>query len=75
MMSFQQWIDELAKYGGVNMIFESGMYSLVHDLEGIVKSLREAGVRFEVVGGVAVNAYILDRHRSRSFVTTASSPS
>ena len=69
MMSFQQWIDESAKYGGVNIIFESGMYSLVDDLEGIVKSLREAGVRFEVVGGVAVNAHILDHHRSRSFVT------
>ena len=68
-MTFQQWIDQSAKYGGVNIIFESGMYSLVHDLEGIVTSLREAGVRFEVVGGVAVNAHILDRHRSRSFVT------
>ena len=51
MMSFQDWIDESSKYGGVNIIFESGMYSLVHDLEGIVKSLTEVGVRFEVVGG------------------------
>jgi hypothetical protein len=38
-------------------------------LENIVKSLREAGVRFEVVGGVAVNAHILDQHRRGSFVT------
>ncbi len=69
MISFQEWVDESAKHGGVNIIFESGMYSLVHDLEGIVKSLREADVHFEVVGGVAVNAHILDHQRSRSFVT------
>jgi hypothetical protein len=35
----------------------------------IVKALREAGVSFEIVGGVAVNSHILPLHRSRSFVT------
>lgn len=44
------------------------MYSLINDLERIVKALRDAGVEFEVVGGVAVNAHILELHRSRSFV-------
>jgi hypothetical protein len=38
-------------------------------LEKIVKALREAGISFEIVGGVAVNAHILPLHRSRSFVT------
>jgi hypothetical protein len=45
------------------------MYSLINDLERIVNALRQAGVEFEVVGGVAVNAHILELHRSRSFVT------
>ena len=43
--------------------------TLVNDLEDIVKALQHAGVPFEVVGGVAVNAHILALHRSRSFVT------
>ena len=60
---------ESAAHGGVNLIFESGMYSLVNDLETIVNALRDAAVPFEIVGGVAVNAHILDLHRSRSFVT------
>jgi hypothetical protein len=45
------------------------MYSLINDLEKIVKALKDAGVQFEVVGGVAVNAHIVVLHRSRSFVT------
>jgi hypothetical protein len=45
------------------------MHSLVNDLENITKTLHAAGVRFEIVGGVAVNAHILSLHRSRSFVT------
>ena len=53
----------------MNLIFESGMHSLVNDLENITKTLHAAGVRFEIVGGVAVNAHILSLHRSRSFVT------
>lgn len=69
MITFQDWLQESAKHGGVNLVFESGMYSLVNDLDGIVKALIEAGVLFEVVGGVAVNAHILAHHRSRSFVT------
>jgi hypothetical protein len=45
------------------------MYSLLDDLERIVTVLRDAGIAFEVIGGVAVNAHILAVHRSRSFVT------
>jgi len=69
MKTFEQFVSESAEHGSVNLIFESGMYSLVNDLESIVKALQHAGVRFEVVGGVAVNAHILALHRSRSFVT------
>jgi hypothetical protein len=54
---------------GANIIFEAGMYSLAKDLEIIVTALREAGVHFEVIGGVAVNAYIIPDHGERSFVT------
>jgi hypothetical protein len=69
MKTFDQFVSEAAKQGGVNIIFEAAMYSLINDLERIVKALRDAGVPFEVVGGVAVNAHILPLHRSRSFVT------
>ena len=34
-----------------------------------MQTLHDAGVQFEIVGGVAVNAHILPLHRSRSFVT------
>jgi hypothetical protein len=70
MKSFDAFLAESAEYGtGVNLVFEAGMYSLSSDLENIVKALREAGVSFEIAGGVAVNAHILPLHRSRSFVT------
>jgi hypothetical protein len=69
MKTFEQFVAESVEHGGVNLIFESGMHSLVNDLENIVKALQHAGVQFEVVGGVAVNAHILALHRSRSFVT------
>ena len=58
-----------AEFGSINLVFESGMHSLVNDLENITKVLHAAGVRFEIIGGVAVNAHILSLHRSRSFVT------
>ena len=45
------------------------MYSLVNDIEAIAKALQNAGVPFEVIGGVAVNAHIFTLARSRSFVT------
>src|SRR5438270_13741562 len=69
MKNLEQFIADAAEHGGVNLIFEAGMYSLSNDLEQIVTALREAGVRFEVVGGVAVNAHIFSLQRSRSFVT------
>jgi hypothetical protein len=69
MRTFEEFVTESAGYGGVNVVFEAAMYSLINDLQRIVKVLRDAGVRFEVVGGVAVNAHILAFHRSRSFVT------
>jgi hypothetical protein len=69
MRTFEQFVAASAEHGSVNLVFESGMHLLVNDLEGIVTALRDAGVRFEVVGGVAVNAHIFSLHRSRSFVT------
>lgn len=69
MRTFEQFVAESAEHGSINLIFESGMHMLVNDLEGIVTALRDAGVDFEVVGGVAVNAHIFSLHRSRSFVT------
>ena len=69
MKTFEQYVSESGQYGGVNLVFEAGMYSLSNDLEQIVTALQDAGVRFEVVGGVAVNAHIYSLHRSRSFVT------
>ena len=70
MKNFDAFLAESAKYGtGVNLVFEAGMYSLSGDVGNIVKALREAGVSFEIVGGVAVNSHILPLHRSRSFVT------
>jgi hypothetical protein len=50
-------------------LYEHGMASLADDLERIVSVLNETGIAYEVIGGVAVNAHLMDRHRSRSFVT------
>ena len=69
MKTFEQFVSESATQGGVNLIFEAGMYSMANDLEPLVNALREAGVHFEIVGGVAVNSRIFTSHRSRSFVT------
>jgi hypothetical protein len=69
MKTFEQFVAASAEFGSVNLIFESGMHSLVNDLENITRALHAAGVRFEVIDGVAVNAHILPLHRSRSFVT------
>lgn len=70
MKAFQRFIEEAAaKRGGVNLFFERNMYSLMDDLDRIVTVLREAGIPFEVVGGVAVNAHIAAVNRSRTFVT------
>ena len=69
MKTFDGFISDAAKQGSFNILFEAGMYSLGNDLENIVAALQAAGVPFEVVGGVAVNAHILAISRSRSFVT------
>ena len=69
MKTFGQFLSESIQQGGFNVIYESGMYALTNDLEQIIKTLQNAGVLFEVVGGVAVNAHIYAPHRSRSFVT------
>jgi len=50
-------------------LYEQGMTSLTDDLERIVTVLNAANIAYEVIGGVAVNAHIMEHHRSRSFVT------
>ncbi len=68
--TFEQFVSEgNARGGATNLLFEAGMYSLSNDLERIVKVLQDAGVPYEIVGGVAVNAHVLAKSRSRSFVT------
>lgn len=58
MHTFEQFLAASARHGGVNFMYEAGIYSLINDLELIIKALRDAGVTFEFVGGVAVNVNI-----------------
>src|SRR5580700_6295376 len=69
MRTFEQFLSENAAYGRSHIVFETGMYELSENLERIVKALRNSGVDFEVVGGVAVNAHIMRSHRVHTFVT------
>ncbi|HLK68786.1 MAG TPA: hypothetical protein VKU19_35390 [Bryobacteraceae bacterium] len=69
MRTFEQFLSENVAHGGVNIVFEAGMFALINKLEIIAKALREAGVEFEVVGGMAVNAHIARSHRSETFLT------
>jgi hypothetical protein len=68
--SFEQFVSESAQQGHVNLLFEKGMYSLAEDLERILQLFAEAGVPFELIGGLAVNAHLMAAsERSRSFLT------
>ncbi len=61
--------ERLPAVGSVNLLFDQAMYSLHDDLARITQVLGDAGVPYELIGGVAVLAHILGRNRSRSFVT------
>ena len=61
--------ERLPEVGSVNLLFDQAMYSLYDDLARITQVLGDAGVPYELIGGVAVLAHILNRDRSRSFVT------
>ena len=71
MKSFTQILSEtMEEQGHVHLLFEQGMYFLAEDLERILQVFREAGVPFEVIGGLAVNAHLMSVfQRSRSFLT------
>jgi hypothetical protein len=70
MKTFEEYLSGVARQGSVNVLFEAGMYSLLNDLERIVKLLQKANVSFELIGGMAVNAHLLAAgQRSRTFVT------
>ncbi len=62
--------ETIQEQGHVHVLFEQGMYFLAEDLERILQVFREAGVPFEVIGGLAVNAHLMAAfQRSRSFLT------
>ncbi len=65
----EQFIADSARYGRAHPFYEQGMHSLLEDLEKNVTELKETRIPYEVIGGVAVNAHIFARHRSRTFVT------
>lgn len=71
MKTFDEYLSEVvASRGSYNILFETGMYSLMSDVERIVKLLREANVSFELIGGMAVNVHLVAAgERSRTFVT------
>jgi hypothetical protein len=70
MQTFQDFLSDAARQGGLNLLFESAMYSLMDELERIVTLLTQANVSFAVIGGMAVNAHLLNsQQRSRTFVT------
>ena len=70
MKSFEQFLSESALQGHTNLLFERGMYASAEDLERILRLFAEAGVPFEVIGGLAVNAHLMAAsRRSRSFLT------
>ena len=69
MTTAEQYRAESARAGKAHAPYEQGMASLTDDLERIVHVLNAAGVAYEVIGGVAVNAHLMQHHRSRSFVT------
>jgi hypothetical protein len=69
MISFEQFLSESAQQGHTNLLFERGMYSLAEDLERVLQLFAGAGVPFEVIGGLAVNAHLMAASkRSRSFL-------
>ena len=69
-VSFPDFLRASLQQGPTNIVFEHGMYSLLEDLELLLRVFEEAAVPFELIGGVAVNAHLLAAsERSRSFVT------
>ncbi len=68
MKTLEQFV-EAGYFSSRNVLFDSAMYSLTVDIDRICKVMSKAGIPFELVGGVGVFAHILDRDRSRSFVT------
>jgi len=45
------------------------MFSMIEDVEEITRLFDEAGVQYQVIGGVAVNTHLLPDHRDLTFVT------
>ena len=70
VIPLEQFIRESAARGHINRIFDTGMYFLAEDLEQVLALFADACVPFELIGGLAVNAHLMEAsYRSRSFLT------
>ena len=58
-VSFPEFLQSALQQGPTNIIFEFGMYSLYEDLQNLLLVFKAAGVPFEIIGGVAVNAHLV----------------
>ncbi len=59
MLSFQDFVDGAARSGKVvNLLFEQPVFALVGTLDRIVKVLEQAGISYELVGGMAVFVHV-----------------
>ena len=69
-MSFEKHLRESVHDGHVNLVFEYGQFLMKEDLQRLLELFKAAGVPFELIGGIAVNVYLMQKEqRSRSFVT------
>ncbi|MDX2178497.1 MAG: hypothetical protein SFV18_02815 [Bryobacteraceae bacterium] len=68
MKTFEEFV--VAQMGGRigNMAYERGMYAAYCRAFEVVPIMDGVGVPYQVVGGVAVNAYLLREHRDLTFV-------
>jgi hypothetical protein len=70
VIPLDQFLRESASLGHINRVFDTGMYYLAEDQEKALAIFAAACVPFEIIGGVAVNAHLMEAsHRSRSFLT------
>ena len=59
MLSFQDFVASAARSGTVvNLLFEKQVFALVGTLDRIVKVLEQAGISYELVGGMAVFVHV-----------------
>jgi hypothetical protein len=70
MSAFRRFLEETAAKGEVlNLVFEERLFQLVGLLHRIAGSLEAAGVRYELVGGMAVLVHVEEADPSQSMLT------